>query len=257
MRSGMALLVVAGLAAGCAHMSKEGAVDKGVSYTVKRTETAPALQGRWDSSVWQKANELRVDKFYPLNAKPDPAAHRPETRARALYDDKGIYVHFLVKDQYVRIIETEYHGKVWEDACAEFFVQPKPDRGYFNFEINGGGTMLLSYHENPDYAGPALREEGSVPWELASQVQIFHTLPEVVEPEMTEPTTWQIEYFIPFALLEAYVGPLGDVAGQAWRANFYKCAENNSHPHWASWSPILGKVDFHQPEYFGTIKFGN
>jgi len=244
------------LAAACAHAPAEGKGGEGKAvYTVKRAAEAPALQGDWSGATWQKAEELRVDTFYPLNAKPDPAAHRPDTRARVLYDDRGVYVHFLVDDRYVRCIETQYHGKVWEDACAEFFVQPKAERGYFNFEINCGGTLLLSYHENPQWKGPVEREGESVPWELASQVKIFHTMPKTVDPEIAEPVKWQIEYFIPYSIFETYIGPLGDVAGQTWRANFYKCAENNSHPHWASWSPIYGKVDFHQPEYFGEIRF--
>lgn len=224
-------------------------------YVVERATEAPKGQGEWDGPVWRKANELEVDVFYPLGAKRDPNAHRPTTRARVLYDEKGLYVHFLVNDRYVRCIETEYHGKVWQDACVEFFVQPKADRGYFNFEINCGGTMLLSYHENPQYQGPVERAEESVPWDLAKEVRIFHTMPKTVDPEIADPVTWQIEYFIPFTIFETYVGPLGDVSGQTWCANFYKCAENNSHPHWASWSPIHGKLSFHQPEYFGEIRF--
>lgn len=255
MTRAVAGMMAAALMASCAHMPEAAREDGKPEYVVKRANAVPALDGNWDSPVWQKANELRVDKFYPLNQKPNPEAHRPVTLARTLYDDKGLYVHFKVDDRYVRSIETKYHGKVWEDACAEFFVKPKADRGYFNFEINCGGTMLLSYHENPEYKGPADHPADSVPWDLASQVKIFHTMPQVVDPEITEPTTWHIEYFIPFTLFEAYIGPLGPIDGQTWEANYYKCAENNSHPHWASWSPIFGKLDFHQPEYFGILKF--
>jgi hypothetical protein len=243
------------LVAGCAHMPEPAPGHEKPVYEIKRATVTPELAGKWDGEAWRSANDLRVDHFYPLAEKPSPDAHRPLTRARVLYDDKGIYVHFLVNDRYVRCIETKYHGKVWEDACAEFFVQPKADRGYFNFEINCAGTMLLSYHENPAYKGPVTREGESVPEDLASQVKIFHSVPGPVDPENPNPLTWQIEYFIPYTLFETYVGPIGNVKGQTWQANFYKCAENNSHPHWASWSTIWGKLDFHQPEYFGLIRF--
>ena len=44
--------------------------------------------------------------------------------------------------------------------------------------------------------------------------------------------------------------------GVTWRANFYKCADHTSHPHWLSWSVIgSGKFEFHVPEYFGTLEF--
>jgi hypothetical protein len=89
-------------------------------------------------------------------------------------------------------------------------------------------------------------------------------MPDKVDPEIAEEKVWQLEYHIPFAVLEEYVGPLGtvgqtptncDVAGQTWRANFYKCAETNSHPHWASWSPLLEGFDFHSPRFFGVLHF--
>ena len=220
------------------------------SYVVRKATATPKLKGEWDSPVWRHAEQLEVNQFLG----PD-SEHRPVTHARVLYDAKGLYIHFRVQDKYVRTIETEYHGKVWQDACAEFFVAPKAKRGYFNFEINSGGTMLLSYHEDPEWKSEGPVKEGSVPWELASKVVIYHSMPKTVDPEIEEDVVWQIEYHIPFAIFEEYVGPLGDVAGQEWRANFYKCAENNSHPHWATWSPILGKLDFHQPQYFGAIKF--
>jgi hypothetical protein len=243
-----ALALVCGSALGANGESAEEQPE----YVVEHAAAKPALDGQWDSAVWRKANTLRVSQFAEQLPSSD---HRPVTEARVVYDEAGLYVHFRVQDQYVRSIETEYHGKVWEDAAVEFFVQPKLERGYFNFEINCGGTMLLSYHENPEYKGPVIREEGSVPWELASQVTIFHSMPKVVEPEIADDVTWHVEYFIPFSLFEAYVGPLGDVGGQTWRANFYKCAENNSHPHWATWSPIQG-TSFHAPEYFGTLRIG-
>ena len=225
-------------------------------YTVKRASGRPALEGRWRSRVWRRANTLEVTHFLPHSTEDlSDSGHRPVTETRVLYDDKGIYVHFRVNDRYVRSVATEYRGRVWEDAAAEFFVQPKAHRGYFNFEINCGGTMLLSYHEHPLYKGPVFRKAGAVPWELASQVVIYHSMPEVVEPEVAEEVVWQLEYFIPFGLLEAYVGRLREVAGQEWRANFYKIAETNSHPHFASWSPILEGVNFHSPEFFGVIRF--
>ncbi|MBI5094406.1 MAG: diguanylate cyclase, partial [Candidatus Hydrogenedentes bacterium] len=68
-------------------------------------------------------------------------------------------------------------------------------------------------------------------------------------------TEWADEYPIPRALFETYVGPLGRIDGQTWRANFYKCGDETSHPHWASWAPIGEELNFHQPQYFAPIHF--
>jgi len=221
------------------------------SYTLARVAEQPPLHAPWDSEAWKNIPALTISHFY----RTDRSNHRPKTQAKVAYDDKGLYVHFRVEDRYVRAIETEYHGRVWEDACVEFFVEPVAGRGYFNFEINCGGTLLLSYQENPEWKGEALREPGAVPWELAKQVDIHHTMPKTVEPEIKETVEWEVAYHIPYEVFEAYLGDLGEKPGQTWRANFYKCAENNSHPHWASWSLITADLNFHLPEFFSTIHF--
>ncbi|MCC6698690.1 MAG: carbohydrate-binding family 9-like protein [Candidatus Hydrogenedentes bacterium] len=225
-------------------------------YVAQRAPVTPSLKGEWDGPAWGKAPALDITHFFTKETgMPTASDFRPDAKAKVLYDDKGLYIHFLVNDQYVRCIETKYHGKVWEDSAVEFFVKPKEERGYFNFEINCGGVMLLSYHENPDYKGPVQNEESSVPEERAKAVTIFHSMPATVDPEIAEKTTWHIEYFIPFDLLEEYIGPLGDVPGQVWHANFYKIAENNSHPHYGAWSPILEGHSFHAPQFFGVLRF--
>jgi hypothetical protein len=61
-------------------------------------------------------------------------------------------------------------------------------------------------------------------------------------------------FFIPFALFEHYLDPLGAPTGQVSRGNFFKCADESSHPEWASWSPV-DRLDFHRPHCFGTIRF--
>jgi hypothetical protein len=79
-------------------------------------------------------------------------------------------------------------------------------------------------------------------------------LPCYVEPEIVEPVVWLLQFFIPFALLEKYMGPIGTVEGQTWRANAYKCGDETSQPHWASWQPLTEK-NFHLPECFGAVHF--
>lgn len=221
-----------------------------LTYLVRKAGVRALLNAEWDSEGWRGAETLEVSHF-----RPESSDHRPVTRARLLYDAQGVYVLFRVEDRYVLCTHTEYHSAVFKDACVEFFVQPKREKGYLNFEVNCGGALLLSYNE-----GTVRRPDGSmdslhVPWSLASRVEIHHSMPKTVLPEVKEPVVWTIAYFVPFSLLEEYVGPLGSVPGQEWQGNFYKCAEDNSHPHWASWSPVGGKLDFHQPAFFAAIRF--
>ncbi|MGZ4971187.1 MAG: carbohydrate-binding family 9-like protein, partial [Limisphaerales bacterium] len=103
-----------------------------------------------------------------------------------------------------------------------------------------------------DAAG--LKKWTKVPRELGTTIQIRSSLPKVVDPEITKPITWELSFFLPRNVLEKFVGPVGDFKGQQWRGNFFKCAENLSHPHWASWSPV-DEFNFHLPRCFGTLLF--
>jgi hypothetical protein len=66
---------------------------------------------------------------------------------------------------------------------------------------------------------------------------------------------WRVAYAVPFSLFEEVFGPLGEPGARRWRANLYKCGDQTSHPHWATWSP-LEQVNFHDPSRFGVLEFG-
>lgn len=222
----------------------------GLSYTIHRTRTRPAADDAWDSPCWRAAATAHINFF-----RPEGSDHHPDARARVLYDEGGLYVCFRVIDRYVRCVTTEYQGPVYEDACVEMFIRPRPDTGYFNFEVNCGGALLLKYIEDPTPVGNGFAKSIDVPAELGSRIAIAHTLEGPIDPEIPERTEWSVSYFVPFDVMEAYTGPLGDPAGQTWRGNFYKCAETNSHPHWASWAPIGKKLNFHVPAHFAPFHF--
>ena len=211
-------------------------------YIIRRT-----ADGKPD---WESAQSLAVDFFFEHSS-----AHRPRTTAQVLYDDDQLYIRFVVADRYVRAVGKNYQDPVYQDSCVEFFVQPKPGGPYFNFEVNAGGCMLLyAIPVSPD--GLALMNERQlVPFELVKAMNIQHSLPERIEPEIVESCDWTLEYNIPFTLFEHYLGSLSPVAGQIWRANFYKCADETSHPHWGMWSPITDGCRFHRPEFFGRLVF--
>jgi hypothetical protein len=218
-----------------------------MSYTIHTVSHPPALDAAWGTGAWAGAAEGCITNFHAKGSD-----HRPDTRFRVLRDDAYLYVQFAVQDRYVRSVQTAYQGAVCTDSCVEFFVQPRPDRGYFNFEVNAGGTLLLFYIEDARRAPDGFVKFCRVDEAWGRQVQIWHALPSVVEPELPGPVSWGVAYRVPVALFEAYTGPLGPLAGQAWRANFFKCGDQTSHPHWGSWAPIT-ELNFHLPACFGEL----
>ena len=220
-----------------------------LEYVITKATQRPSLKGLWDEPAW---HEMPVAKLSHFLAQSKSRHSRVEVKA--VYQDHGLFVFFRVFDKYVRCVQTEYQAGVCTDSCVEFFAEPKPGRGYFNFEINCGGTLLLYYCDGKGYRDVKLNFN-PVPWEFGRQVTIYHSLPKVVDPEIEVDTEWRIEYFIPFTLFEHYFGPWGPIPGQVWRANFYKCADKTSHPHWITWVPLGAEFNFHVPQYFAPIRF--
>jgi Carbohydrate-binding family 9 len=218
-------------------------------YLVHKARAIPALNENWHSPAWQDAEVLNVAHF-----RPESSEHRPVTQAKVLHDDAAIYVFFHVADRYVRSVQTQHNGPVCTDSCVEWFARPRPDRGYINFEVNCGGTLHCSYIEDPTRVPGGFKRFTPVPQDLTAQIHIVHSLPSVVEPEITDAVEWTVAYRVPVALFEHYVGKLGALSGQQWMANFYKCGDQTSHPHWAAWSPVH-ELNFHRLQDFAPIQF--
>ncbi len=218
--------------------------------TIRKTATPPEFKGLWEGPVWSRSETFTVSNFHPRSSD-----HRPVTQVRALYDGTAIYVHFKVDDKYVRVTHTQPQSSVCLDSCVEFFFQPKSTPGYLNMESNAGGTSLCFYIEDHTRTPDGYAKFKPIDSAWFAKMRVYHSLPAVVDPEMPGPVVWHLEYSIPLALIEAYAGPLGPLAGQTWRANFYKCGDRTSHPHWASWAPMAETLNFHQPEYFEPITF--
>lgn len=220
---------------------------KEYTYVVRKASGKPVINADWDKKFWKKTGTERLNNY--MGERPE---HFPPTQVRVKYDKENIYVIFLVDDKYVRAVAKTTNGRVFEDSCVEFFFTPGPDteRGYFNLETNCKGIFLFEYHKGDG------KEHGFVDLADAAKIEIAHSLKENVENEITGPLTWSIEYKIPFAILSKYIKTDVPVRGTRWRANFYKCADKTSHPHWLTWAPVnYPKPRFHLPEFFGWLEF--
>lgn len=221
-----------------------------MEYTIRRARRTPELAGLWESPAWQAAEVGQIAWFHPKSTD-----HRPRTQFKILHDDERLYVFFNVHDRYVKSTRTDWQAQVCRDSCVEFFFEPKPDAGYFNIEINCGGTILVYYIEDESITPEGFHTYTQLPSRAQDHFRVYRSMPEIVYPEITEPTDWRIEYSVDLSLFAHYVGPLGKLAGQSWRGNLYKCGDFTSHPHWASWNPIGETLNFHQPGKFAALRF--
>ncbi|MBN1436746.1 MAG: carbohydrate-binding family 9-like protein [Sedimentisphaerales bacterium] len=219
-----------------------------MEYIVKSRKEEFVADACWDKKFWQNIPAVTLNNYMG-----DKPAHFPQVQAKICYDSENLYVIFRVEDRYVRAVAEKHEDIVCWDSCVEFFFCPqsRTDQGYFNLETNCGGTMLFHYQtgrgENTQIVSDQHRD----------QIEMATTLPRIVEPEITTPTTWMIEYRLPVNILSGYTAVVDQPApGVKWRANFYKCGDKTSHRHHLTWALVeKDRPDFHLPKFFGTIIF--
>ncbi|MEQ9455138.1 MAG: carbohydrate-binding family 9-like protein, partial [Phycisphaeraceae bacterium] len=214
------------------------------TYVARRAKRPPVLEGH--DALWSMADVARVEHFHERSS-----SHHPKTTARLLYDEDNLYLRFDVEDRYVIARRTESNEPVYKDSCVEFFFQQRENH-YINLEMNAIGTILLGHWKDEP------REGGEVDPKLIEQVERWTSLTGPIEEEIEEPIAWHASLAIPLSLIAELEGDLGErkpAAGVNWRCNFYKIADESSHRHWGAWAPIGERLWFHQPAYFGHLKF--
>ncbi len=219
-------------------------------HIVHSTEILPTTSVAWEDASWASAPPLTIANFHPRSS-----SHRPRTEARLLHNGQALAIIFRVEDRYVLARHSSYQSPTHKDSCVEFFVQPKPGHGYFNFEFNAIGTLLLWYIDRPRRPDGSFEHYVEIPLELGRGIAVRASLAEPIAEEIAEPLVWTLSFRVPKTLFENFVGTLPHLSGETWRANFYKCADLSSHPHWGAWADVGDRLDFHQPSRFGELAF--
>lgn len=216
-------------------------------YLVAKLKKPLKIDANWDKAQWKKIETIKIENYMGT-----VSAFKPTVEAKMMYDAENVYLIFRVQDKFVKSTVTNINGCVSCDSCVEFFFSPDKDEPlkYFNIEINAGGTPLLQYATQPRKKYLALENDE------IKQIEIAHSLPAVVDPEIAEPVTWTIEYRLPLSVLRKYSKVTNPAPGVIWKANFYKTGSRTSNPNYITWNFVDNpKPDFHLPQFFGVIKF--
>lgn len=171
----------------------------------------------------------------------------PEMKFAIAHTGDWILLHYHISEQSVRAVAPADNGRVWEDSCAEFFIQPNEnEKVYYNFECNCAGTLLIEFGlvGNRTYA----------PSDILENVKRWASLGRVPFDEKAGQCTWDLTLIIPISAF--FHHSIQNLDGTVARANFYKCGDLLQTPHFLSWNPInLPKPCFHCPDFFGKIYF--
>ncbi len=223
-----------------------------MAYSIKKTPGGIDIEAPWDAPDWRGTDILDVAVVRPEGS----SGHAPRVQCRLGYDEKGIYGRFRVADRFVRSVAQKYQDRVCEDSCVEFFAAPAGGRGYVNVEMNCGGVLLASHILDHRRIGDGFADYRRLTGAEGAMIKVAATLPKINEPELPGPVDWEVGFFIPFEIYRGTTGMDEIKPGTVWRANFYKCGDSTSHPHWISWQPIP-VLNYHLPASFGEIVFGS
>ncbi len=176
----------------------------------------------------------------------DKFNYKPEVSFRVIYSDYGIYIKYDVFEQSVLATKKNTNDPVYKDSCVEFFVSPG-DGLYYNFEFNCIGTKYAGFGESRDTGGTMDNHK-------VDKIRTYSTLGDKTFNEIKGDKAWSLIVEIPFEIFTDK--SIEEIKSSSMKANFYKCGDDLSVPHFVSWNNIdTDNPDFHRPEYFGLINF--
>ena len=177
---------------------------------------------------------------------PGEYPYAPHAEFRMFHTGDLLWLRFDVEERYTKAEVTEDNGRVWTDACVEFFVA-LDDTGYYNFETTCAGRLLMAFRkerEHPTHAAQAVLDT----------VRRYPSLGRANFAEREGDNRWSLTLAIPPQALFRH--RLDSWSGLTASMNLYKCGDELSHPHFLSWRPIdHPKPDFHLPRFFENVEF--
>lgn len=205
---------------------------------------------------WQNIAQVNWEQF----------PYCPDVRFRIAYNEKALLLHYQVNENFTKAEVAEDNGAIWTDSCVECFINPggkllpkaeaekSTDAGelaeageyYYNIEANAIGKLLIG-------CGKDRHDRVRADKEVRDKVLRWSSLGREPFGERPQPQPWELCLVVPFSCF--FKHNIRSLDGAHIKANFYKCGDGLSVPHYLSWQPIHSeKPDFHRPEFFGEIQ---
>jgi hypothetical protein len=223
--------------------------DETISGTpVKIPKLTPKLDGKLDE--WNAAATLGpfVDTF---NGKPEEK-HPVASFARAAWDDRALYVAFVVRDRSPSspFGRDDVDPHIWAKASGvEVMLQPGDpgdNREYYELQVDVGGAVFDTRWD--DYMNPVTgtgddKRFGHMDW--SSRVE------RAIETQAGR--FWSVELALPWAAFSSSRVSVPPKPGDVWRMNLYAFRDGQRLA--LGWSPLRGQGNFHKSARWGRVQF--
>lgn len=199
------------------------------------------IDGRLKSPQWRHAKPVR------LRNTTGEVRQLQATTIRLCYSEEALYLSYRITDSAIECTFTQRDSPLYEEDTVEAFLSPTGDlHHYFEFEFNALNTLfdarVFSPHLN--------RREMEV--DTAWNAEGLRCASSISQNRGGK-QVWSVEVALPFQDLETATPIVGDL----WRMNLYRIDLANG-GEFSAWSPTLAiPADFHVPERFGWLEFGD
>lgn len=213
-------------------------------YRCRKTQIAPKLDGRIDSTAWRRAEPA------PLVLADSGGTPVQPTEVRLLYDDHCLYVAFHCVDRNAWGTMRQRDDPICREEVVEVFLDAASRRrAYYEIEVSPLNVVYDLYVIRDRTTGD--RQELSQ-WDCRGLHTAVHIEREAT-PEGTRDRFWNCEMAIPFHQIHdaPHTPP---EPGDIWRMNCYRIDRDGDRVEFSAWSPT-GEAAFHRPDHFGELVF--
>lgn len=173
--------------------------------------------------------------------------YKPQISFRIAHTGDQILLKFYVTEINPKAVCTTINGDVYKDSCVEFFISPKADQNYYNFEFNCIGNPHVGY-------GPGRHNRQPINPQLLQQIQTESTLGSKPVDINGTPHSWEMMLVIPKETMSN--DKIETLSGLQAKGNLYKCGDETAKMHFVTWNKVeTQNPDYHQYPYFGDIIF--
>ena len=223
-----------------------------------KTTVPPTIDGATTDPAWKLAKPFPL---YDVEDLDRVRLHSRPTEVRLLWDEEHLYFLFTATDPDVWSTYENRDDQIWQEEVVEIFIDPDGDgANYAEIEVNPLNNLFDLILSRPWSKGG----RGFAQWDpdFAHAVAIDGTLNDGSDTD----SRWTVEIALPWSALATDIIdvmnglPLPPQIGDSWRLNLYRFERIREEgrvvrSEASAWSTI-GVDDFHTPEQFGRLIFG-
>ena len=222
----------------------------GAPLDIPRAAAAPVIDGKLDDAAWTAAAEL--GPFVDVESGRVIDRHPIATFARLTYDERALYLGFIVRDADPTspFTREDRDPHVWgKSSGIELMLQPgdpNDNRDYYELQVDVAGAIFDSHFD--DYNAPitgngAARIFGHQEWSSTVERATF----------VERGRFYAVEVALPWAALAPARVAVPPKAGDVWRVELYSFRDGQRLS--LGWSSIRRQGNFHRASRFGRVRF--